>query len=266
MKNYQVSYDKPTRIIIIGDVHGCIDELNELIQILDLNQHDHVIFIGDLIDRGPDSYGVILKAISLAKKCNLKLVLGNHEEKLLRFLHHLSTGSGNETKMSGVEEFYSLTELIGEDEINFLKTAFYSIFLPDQNLLLLHGGIPGSVKYHMPESYPYTNNMGKLCPGIELLTKTRYLDEQGRFVGLEAGQPQYQFWAEQYDGRFGHVVFGHNPFLLENPKTFPFATGIDTGCVYGGWLSALIIENATGAMSSVSVKAKYTYFKNKQYE
>ena len=60
-----------------------------------------------------------------------------------------------------------------------------------------------------------------------------------------------------YNGSYGYIYFGHQPFMQELPENFVNATGLDTGCVFGGWLSAVIIEN--GNKSFISVKAKETY-------
>lgn len=76
------------RNIIIGDVHGCLDELKELINKLELSSADHLFFIGDLIDKGPDSVGVVKYVYELSKLYSTVLILGNHEEKFLRFLYN----------------------------------------------------------------------------------------------------------------------------------------------------------------------------------
>lgn len=56
-------------------------------------------------------------------------------------------------------------------------------------------------------------------------------------------KPGNKFWGEVYDGRFGHVFFGHQPWYQENPKFFEHATGIDLGCVHGGVLCAAVIPS-----------------------
>jgi hypothetical protein len=90
-----------------------------------------------------------------------------------------------------------------------------------------------------------------------LLTKVRYLSPDGKFIALGEESPNDRFWAEKYDGAHGHVYFGHQPFIQSSPKQFPFATGIDTGCVYGGWLSAVEISTTGATYTSVPAKTKY---------
>ena len=61
-------------------------------------------------------------------------------------------------------------------------------------------------------------------------------------MALGTEGPNDPFWAETHDGRFGHVVFGHEPFL-NGVAHFEHATGIDTGAVFGGGLTAMVVEN-----------------------
>ena len=76
------------RIILIGDVHGCIDELKILISECKLNTGDYIFFLGDLINKVPNSIGVLNYVLFLSEYYNVKLIIGNHEEKFLRFLYN----------------------------------------------------------------------------------------------------------------------------------------------------------------------------------
>ena len=245
------------KIIIVGDIHGCIEELNELIDNINLQPTDLLYFIGDLIDRGPDSVAVVRRCYSLSMQYNVKLILGNHEEKFLRYLKHLENKTGLEAQMSGVDEFPQLMEGLEKYEIDFLISAYYSIELQEEKITLLHGGISNQVKFPFPRTYQYGEDNPKEFKGLDLITKVRYLSPEGKFVGLNEETEVDKYWAELYNGSFGHIYFGHQPFMQELPENFPHATGLDTGCVFGGWLSAVIIEN--GNKSFISVKAKEPY-------
>src|SRR5262252_5822775 len=74
------------RIIAIGDVHGCSAALAALIRAIDPTPLDTLVFLGDYIDRGPDSRGVLEQVIALAERCVVVPLLGNHEEMLLAAL------------------------------------------------------------------------------------------------------------------------------------------------------------------------------------
>ena len=71
------------RIITIGDVHGCSVALRTLIEAIQPTPLDTLVFLGDYIDRGPDSRGVIEQVIALGERCQVVPLLGNHEEMLL---------------------------------------------------------------------------------------------------------------------------------------------------------------------------------------
>ena len=245
------------RIIIIGDIHGCIEELNELIGKIALQPSDSLYFIGDLIDRGPDSVDVVKKCYSLSLEYSVKLILGNHEEKFLRYLKHIESKTGLETQMSGVDEFPQLITGLEKVEIDFLRSAYYSIELQEEKITLLHAGISNQVKFPFPKTYQYGIDNPKEFKGLDLITKVRFLSPEGKFIGLNEETEVDKYWAEVYNGSYGHIYFGHQPFMQELPENFVNATGLDTGCVFGGWLSAVIIEN--GNKSFISVKAKETY-------
>jgi serine/threonine protein phosphatase 1 len=74
------------RIIAIGDIHGCSKALATLLEAIQPTELDTLVFLGDYIDRGPDSQGVVEQVIALGKRCNVVPLLGNHEEMLLAVL------------------------------------------------------------------------------------------------------------------------------------------------------------------------------------
>lgn len=249
--------NKPGRIIIFGDIHGCIRELEELIEQLKIVSTDSLYFIGDLIDRGPNSAAVVKRCFELTSECHVQLILGNHEEKFLRWLHHVENKTGVETSMNGIQEFPGLVASLNDLEIEWLKGAYYSLYIKEEGITLLHGGISNKPDFPFPETYRYGEHSPKKLKGLELITKLRYLTPNGKFVSINEETEADRYWAEVYEGSFGHIFFGHQPFLQELPKEFPHATGLDTGCVFGGWLSAVFIEN--GNRKYISVKAKETY-------
>ena len=76
----------PSRVIAIGDVHGCATALRRMLELIAPNPNDTLVILGDCIDRGPDSRGVIDQVLALRKQCELVCILGNHEEMMLNFL------------------------------------------------------------------------------------------------------------------------------------------------------------------------------------
>lgn len=81
----------PPRTIAIGDVHGCAAALRALLEQIKPQSTDTIVMLGDCVDRGPDSRGVIETLLELRGRCELVPILGNHEEMMLNFLDSRST-------------------------------------------------------------------------------------------------------------------------------------------------------------------------------
>jgi len=204
------------RTLVIGDIHGCRQELLALLERVNAEPlHDRLIFLGDYVDRGPDSRGVIEEVLALRRQFSKVVTLkGNHEEVLLSYLagrdrdFYLSIG-GRETLLS-----YGCVEPFAPD---------CALNIPESHQSFLYSLLP----YWEDEEYIYVH--AGLRPGV-------HLSQQG---------PEWLYWAagrrfesQRYD--FGKtVVFGHSFVstpLIENGKV-----GIDTGAVYGGSLTCLVL-------------------------
>jgi serine/threonine protein phosphatase 1 len=246
------------RHIIIGDIHGCIVEFEKLLKKLQLRNDDTLYFIGDLIDKGPNSARVVKKAYELSKEFNTKLILGNHEEKFLRFLKNKKSNKGYIHSMSNIDEFEKLNEELTIEEKAFLFKAFFYLRVEKLNLFLVHGGIPENSILNTNQEIRFGERSGKELQKLRLITMTRMLNKEGSFLGLEQQEEGMYFWAENYDGKYGTVIFGHQPFIGSKVRCFPNAIGIDTGCVFGGVLSALIIdEHLKESVVQVPAEKKY---------
>lgn len=230
------------RDIVIGDVHGCLNELKILINKLDLTSNDNLYFIGDIIDRGQDTIGTIKYIFELSKNINVQLILGNHEEKFHRYL--------DKNKELNNDLFNSYKRLLTNDEIEFLKKSYYNYYIKKHDVMLIHGGFLKKIKLSKEVNNLYIDRKHQ---HFSLLTMVRYIDTKGGFIELFNNDENSSFWAEKYNGEIGTIIFGHNYFLQDSPQFFKHAIGIDTGCVYGGWLTALILSEP-GAISHISVK------------
>jgi serine/threonine protein phosphatase 1 len=78
------------RVIAIGDIHGCLDSLNAVLDAIAPTKSDTIVTLGDYVDRGPDSKGVIDRLISLSQDCTLVPLIGNHEEMMLEVVNDVS--------------------------------------------------------------------------------------------------------------------------------------------------------------------------------
>lgn len=233
------------RTAIIGDVHGMREALAGLLDRLELVQGDQLISVGDLVDKGPDSAGVVddLAALQARAPFAVVLVEGNHEERHRRYRRNLSVRPAIAGQQAiDAPELPELTAGLSPEGRAFLDSAALFHPLPELGVLVVHGGIPGDMR-----SFPTSVEAAQALKGparerFLKIIRTRYVDQEtGGFIGLGKEKPGDPFWAEVYDGRFGHVVFGHHPFL-EGPAEFAHATGIDTGAVHGGGLTALVLE------------------------
>ncbi len=232
-----------SRTIFIGDVHGMARELSALLARVQPTSFDRVVFLGDLIDKGPDSPGVVRLARTLASRIPVVLVLGNHEDKHARYRRNLVVRPDVALRQAQRQpELATITAGLSSADIAFLDSAVPFYRSPDHNLLAVHGGVIPSTT--IPTTYKEARQLkGKAKRSFSKVLRTRYVDEAGKFMQLGEAQPHHKLWAESYDGRFGHIVFGHEPFM-RGPGIFPHATGIDTGAVFGGALTALVVDSS----------------------
>ena len=246
------------RLIFIGDVHGMKHSLQELIEKLSPASDDLVIFLGDLLDKGPDSQGVVSYIRSIRDMTNVVLIKGNHEGKHERFRRKMKNGKINEAKqMKKFDELKEITSKLLEEDIEFLESAVY--YHQVDGYIAIHGGIPGNMKTLPSLPSPGVELSSKQRDWIELLTFTRYIGEHtGRMISLGREEEDDPFWAEVYDGRFGRAVFGHQPWK-DGVHWFDNAIGIDTAAVHGHQLSALVVESGVETIVSVDCE-KYQEF------
>jgi hypothetical protein len=210
-----------SRTIVVGDIHGCYDELRELLDEVDFERKDRVVSVGDLISKGPKSREVLELFMTDAR---FSTVIGNHDLTLRR------RWSGEDVELKPAQK-ETHKELKGEKDkyATFLNTLPFVIDL--ETHLVVHAGLRPNVELH-------SQTTGDL-------TRIRTL---GPDRESEEGTP----WYHVYNGE-KTVLFGHWP--SEEPRRGPRAIGLDTGCVYGHTLTAYIIETD----EFVSVKAKRAY-------
>lgn len=213
---------------IIGDVHGCYEELTALIEKLGY-RHDGfhpdnrtLAFLGDLTDRGPRSLDVIRLVANLVKSNKALYVPGNHCDKLYRYFlgRNVQITHGLETT---VAELKQLSEKqyaeIRRMFMDLVKNAPLYHVLDEGRLVIAHAGIRADY-------------IGKRNKRVK--TFVLYGDITGEFH--EDGTPVRRDWAKHYNGK-AFIVYGHTPVL--KPRMINNTANIDTGCVFGGHLTAL---------------------------
>ncbi len=235
---------------IIGDVHGCFNELQTLLQRLDyqvtppsefaapfLVSHPEgrkVVFLGDLVDRGPATPAVLQLVMDMVETGHALCIPGNHDVKLLRKL------KGREVKMThgiveSLQQLEKQSPAFKERTIAFLDGLISHYVLDDGKLVVAHAGLKESMQ-------------GRGARAV------REFALYGETTGEtdEFGLPIRYNWAAEYRGK-AIVVYGHTP--VPEPEWLNRTINIDTGCVFGGKLTALRYpENEL-----VSVSAQFTY-------
>ncbi len=233
-----------SRTCIIGDVHGMTDALKALVNELTLTPNDTLVSLGDLVDKGPDSIGTVRFLGELQRNAPFKTVLveANHEDRHLRYHRNLAERPKIAQQMAQLApQLVELEAKLTEGDRIFLKSAVLFWRVPSHNVLCVHGGIPGNMEQFPIDLEAMAGLPKKQRSFLRQILRTRYIDKNtGAFLSLGKEQPDDPFWADVYDGRFGHVVFGHQPFF-DGPREFPHATGIDTGAAHGHALTALVL-------------------------
>ncbi|MGK4583287.1 polynucleotide kinase-phosphatase [Kitasatospora sp. HPMI-4] len=218
---------------IVGDIHGCRSELETLLVRLGytLTRDEQgrpvdaahpegrtAVFVGDLVDRGPDTPGVLRLVMGMVGAGHAICVPGNHENKLGRWM------SGRKVTVShGLQE--SVDQLAGESEEfraqvrAFMRDLVSHYLLDGGDLVVCHAGLPE--KYH-----------GRTSGRVR--SHALYGDTTGETD--EYGLPVRYPWAEEYRGR-ALVVYGHTP--VPSATFLNNTICLDTGCVFGGSLTAL---------------------------
>lgn len=215
------------RTLIIGDVHGCAEELATLVEAFSPRPQDRLMATGDLINRGPDSPAVL----DLVRRHRIQCVLGNHEQRLLS-----AWQSGNPDLVTKSADKATLASLKASDW-EWILTWPHVLRVPSLKLLVVHGGFAPGVS--VPEQDP------------DIITMIQVVDPSGR-PAKRSKAPAGRPWADLWNGP-EHVIYGHTP--RPHPLLHPHATGIDTGCVYGYTLTAVCFPS----MEFYRVRARRRY-------
>lgn len=212
------------RLIVYGDLHGCLEEFQKLHKRINPQKDDTEVCVGDIITKGSHS----LETLRYIQENGILSVLGNHEDKIIRYLKHRESPKKNPIILDNDEQ--QIVDNLTAKDIDFLYS--FPLFLRFNNITIVHGGLQNSMVLENLTNRDY-----------QKLIRLRYLDQDGHFVMYGDETENSVFWADVYDGNQGFVVYGHQWF--DEAKISNYAIGIDTGCVYGNKLSAVIFDLST---------------------
>jgi len=220
-----------SRLVIVGDVHGCPDELEQLLKVVGFGKGDQLVHTGDLVSKGPDSHG----SVALARHYNALGVRGNHDQRVLDW-------------RAAQQANQPLPELKPKH-----KTVVSQLNNSDWAYL---ASLPFYLRTHAPDGRPLVIVHAGVVPGIPLeeqktrdLISLRSINADGTGSSkLTDGVP----WAPLFTGH-EEIIFGHD--AVRGMQHTPHALGLDTGCCYGRELSCYLLPERR----IVSVHAKRTY-------
>jgi len=213
------------RTIVVGDIHGCFDELTDLLDLIKLQKDDRVVAVGDLITKGPKDREVLDLFISDGR---FSSVVGNHDRAIRQKLR------GEPVRLTK-EERQTLVGLEADREryAAYLRSMPFTIDL--DSYLVVHAGVrPG------------------VALDAQMASDMTEIRTMGAYPSRRRGVPWYRVYRGPQT-----ILFGHWP--AKTPRRGPNAIGLDTACVYGGCLTAFIIDTE----ETVSVNARRSYAKKR---
>lgn len=202
--------DQPARLMVIGDVHGCVDELATLYARLAPTADDLVVCAGDLVAKGPQSAAVV----QFARAHQIRAVLGNHDAHWLRYWQTQDASLLNDAARQQADHMQP-------EDWAYLAALPLSLAVPAYQTLIVHAGlVPGVPLVEQPPQHLL--NLRSILP--DGTPTARLVPECA--------------WAEAWHGP-EYVIFGHD--AMRGLQQTPHALGLDTGCVYGKTLTAVVL-------------------------
>jgi serine/threonine protein phosphatase 1 len=207
------------RLIAIGDIHGDLDHLERLLERLSPTEEDVIVFLGDYVDRGPKIPETVSYLIEFGKRFpNTVFLMGNHEEMLLDGLEtmtHLWYANGGDKTAKQYNKYGGLFQ----EHLPFFKSL-------GTKFRIEHSG---TWYYFSHAGWDNYQGLGKQFdnPDKDILLWER---DHLKPFGAKLAEDN---WTD------GVAVFGHTP--MKEPAVFPYMVGIDTGAVFGNYLTAVVL-------------------------
>lgn len=266
----------PSRLIVQGEPHGCFEEVLRGLDAAQYNPHtDQLWCLGDAVDRGPDGLAVL----DIYMKFGAGMVLGNHEMRLLRYIDWVdrSARTGESVPMKIDDDLTRTYDQLRErvDVIRWLQSCpiaktfgndlaiVHGGFLPNQGIARFLDYVPfwGDRRHALDHRERRSHeDSAKLATMLRFVRRNENL-RRWVMVALESVGIGDSFWADEWHEADPHVIYGHQPW--RQVKRHLNATGIDTGCVFGGSLTTVVIpweETDRESWRFISTPAARVYY------
>lgn len=217
-----------TATIIIGDVHGCADELDALLRACATTTGDDVVLVGDLVAKGPDSRGVL----AIVRDIGARAVCGNHDDRVLRWRAAQVAGKASPQMSPSHAE---VARSLDDKDWEHLAALPLHLRLPEHNILVVHAGLMPGLPIDAQD------------PQMLMNLRSIRPDGSGTKVPNDG-----VLWGSLWRGP-ELVLFGHH--ASQGLQQHPLAIGLDTGCVYGRELTAYVLPE--GRFVSVPARRQY---------
>ena len=213
----------PAAFDLIGDVHGCASELDTLLAELGWEGNRHpdgrvAVFVGDLVDRGPDTPGVLRRVMAMTEAGTALCVAGNHEAKLVRALRGAPVRTSHGLQES-LDQLDRETQGFRDQVVGFLHGLPFQLVLDEGRLVVAHAGLREDL---------HGNDSPRARSFALYGDTTGQRDDDGLPIRLP--------WQRSYRGE-AVVVYGHTP--VTEAAWVNNTLCLDTGVVFGGKLTAL---------------------------
>jgi predicted phosphodiesterase len=249
-----------SEIAVIGDIHGVLEEFKQLHENLKSLGLNNIHCVGDLVDRGPDSAGVIRYCI----ENNIQSVMGNHDDSICNHYKRWKLSGQlpyNQDKKNTLNQFNCSD---GEELYNWLSNLPSLRVFDAERLIIAHGGLWPSLPLHkQPHNIIRAQMIHPKFPGEvrwwgsdAIYGKAKKTEEASKAEGWERWYKLYDF---EYNCIYGHSTWAQ-PKIHQN-EGFGKTIGIDTGTSFGGSLTACIYQKDKEPFF-ISVKNKKVYFKD----
>ena len=249
-KIWQIQYDIPLpivhhailsekdigdrEVVVFGDVHGCLDELKILINQQQLTPSNTLfIFCGDIVNKGPKNHA----SLQFVRSLDALVVRGNHEERVIK--EALDWRRCPDTYR--IPPKLAWVKSVTDEELDYLMQLPYTISIPSLQAIIVHAGLLPWVPLELQQ--PKTMTLIRNIADYDLLEAK----DNERLEGIH--------WPSVWRGP-SHVYYGHD--ARRGLQQYSHATGLDTGAVYGNFLTA---KSLNGSMGLVSVKSNAKYEK-----